>query len=79
MSPRRGLLRTKAKDMNININGKGATTDATTMQELADQLRLPEAGVAVAVGGKMAPRTRWAETPLRENESVVIIKVACGG
>ncbi len=47
--------------------------------ELASQLALPERGVAIAVNNKMIPRTEWNERILQPNDSLVVIKAACGG
>lgn len=65
--------------MKIQINNKATETQAKNLQELADELVLPIKGVAVAVANKMVPRTAWEVTELNENDSVVIIKAACGG
>lgn len=65
--------------MRININNKTTDTTATTLEELAQQMALPEKGVAMALGTKMVQRAQWAETALNEGDSVIIIKAACGG
>lgn len=65
--------------MKININNKTTDTTATTLEELAQQMALPEKGVAMALGTKMVQRAQWAETALNEGDSVIIIKAACGG
>lgn len=65
--------------MTILINNKSTETSSKNLQELAEELALPEKGVAVAVANKMVPRTEWPDTSLNENDSVVIIKAACGG
>lgn len=65
--------------MEIYINNKPVGTEAKDMAMLATELSLPERGVAVAVEGKMVPRTLWQQTPLGEGVHVVIIKAACGG
>lgn len=65
--------------MLILINNKSAETQAKNLQELADELALPAKGVAVAVANKMVPRSEWMATELKESDSVVIIKAACGG
>lgn len=65
--------------MRININNKTTDTAATTLEELAQQMALPEKGVAMALGTKMVQRAQWAETALNEGDSVIIIKAACGG
>lgn len=55
------------------------STEATNLCLLAAELSLPEKGVAVAVEGKMVPRSLWEQTPLSEGAHIVIIKAACGG
>lgn len=65
--------------MKVNINNKASETQAQNLQELAAELALPEKGVAIAVSNKMKPRSEWANTPLQENDNIVIIKAACGG
>lgn len=65
--------------MNITVNSKSIETEAANLQSLADELALPEKGVAVAVSNKMVPRAEWAATLLMEGANVVIIKAACGG
>lgn len=65
--------------MRININNKTTDTTAATLGELAQQMALPEKGVAMALGTKMVQRAQWAETVLNEGDRVIIIKAACGG
>lgn len=65
--------------MKCFVNNKHITTEATNLSTLAKELSLPEKGVAVAVEGKMVPRTHWEQTPLSEGAHIVIIKAACGG
>ena len=66
-------------NMEIAINGKKTETSARSIQELAEELSLPERGVAIAIAQRMIPRSEWATTTLQENNSIVIIKAACGG
>ena len=65
--------------MKIQVNGKQTETSATTLAALAEEMGLPEKGVAVAVANQMVQRQEWATTAIRENDSVIIIKAACGG
>ena len=65
--------------MDININNKKTSVTSTNLQELAQELNLPEKGVAIAISNQMIPRTEWANTPIAEGADVVIIKAACGG
>ena len=65
--------------MNIKINNKETEVKATSLQELATEISLPEKGVAVAVNNRMVPRTEWAGATIKEGDSIVIIKAVCGG
>lgn len=65
--------------MQITINNKSTITEAETLQQLANELTLPEKGVAVAVENQMIPRDQWNSFNLQEGVHVVIIKAACGG
>lgn len=65
--------------MNITVNNKSVATQATTLLALSEELNLPDKGVAVAISNQMVPRAEWADTPISEGTSVVIIKAACGG
>ena len=65
--------------MQITINNKPTDTTAKTLQQLANELPLPEKGVAVAVENQMIPRDQWNGFTLQEGAHVVIIKAACGG
>ena len=52
---------------------------AQNIAELAAELNLPEAGVAIATNNQMVPRSDWADTAIEEGANIVIIKAACGG
>ena len=66
--------------MKISVNNKETEiANGGTLTDLAAQLELPAQGVAIAVNNKMVPRTQWNDTILNENDSLVIIKAACGG
>ena len=65
--------------MNIVINNKATETQAQNVQALAEELALPQKGVAIAIANKMVPRGEWESALLNENDNVVIIKAACGG
>ena len=49
------------------------------MKELAEQLGLPEKGVAVAVGSKMIPRDEWAACSIADGDNIIVIRASCGG
>lgn len=66
--------------MKLNVNGKEQDVpEGLTLAELAEILQTPAQGVAVAVENQLVPRARWAETHLKENDRIVVIKAACGG
>lgn len=52
---------------------------SANVQALANELALPERGVALAVNNKIVPRTTWAEATINEGDNVTIIKAAFGG
>lgn len=66
--------------MIITVNNKETElAQGNTIADLARQLNLPEKGVAIALHNRMIPRAQWAEQTLQPNDSLVIIKAACGG
>ena len=65
--------------MIVKINRKPTETSASNLAELAGELSLPNAGVAMALNSKMVQRSDWADTPLSEDAEIIIIKAACGG
>jgi len=65
--------------MNIEINGKSMATEARTIARLAEELGIPSGGTAIAVNGKMVPRTEWDGKALKEGDKILIIRAACGG
>ncbi|MBQ9093789.1 MAG: sulfur carrier protein ThiS [Prevotella sp.] len=65
--------------MQIKINNKDVCTEASNMLELAQELNLPERGIAMALGTNMVSRDVWSTTELQEGDSVIVIKAACGG
>ena len=66
--------------MTILVNNKETElVQGNTIANLARQLGLPEKGVAIALNNRMIPRAQWAEQTLQTNDSLVIIKAACGG
>ena len=65
--------------MKVRINNTEVETQATTVAELAQEQKLPEKGVAVAISNEMVPRTEWAQRALKEGDDIVILKAFCGG
>lgn len=66
--------------MKIKVNNKETELiQGSNVASLAQQLELPLQGVAVALNNRMIPRGQWAEQEIKEGDSLVIIKAACGG
>jgi len=66
--------------MVITVNNKETElSQGSTIADLAKQLQLPEKGIALAVHNRIIPRSQWTEQTLQPNDSIVIIKAACGG
>lgn len=65
--------------MKVTINNKEKDTQATNLKQLAEELQLPKAGVAIAITNRMIPRNQWEETCITEGTDIVIIKAFCGG
>lgn len=65
--------------MNVLVNEKCYSTEATNLASLSAEMQLPDKGVAVAVDRKIVPRNEWNDFRLNENMQITIIKAACGG
>lgn len=66
--------------MKIQVNNKETElTQGNNVASLAQQLELPQQGVAVALNNRMIPRSQWVEQEIKEGDNLVIIKAACGG
>ena len=66
--------------MRIKVNNKEMELpEASTLQQVAETLALPARGVAMAVNNRMVPRAEWLTRIICENDSLVVIKAACGG
>lgn len=66
--------------MKVQVNNKEVELNPdSTLVQLTAQLELTVSGIAIAVNNRMIPRTEWESFSLHENDSVVIIKAACGG
>ena len=65
--------------MKIYINRKPTETSASNLAELAAELSLPSAGVALALNVKMIQRVDWENTQLSDGAEIIVIKAVCGG
>lgn len=66
--------------MKVKVNSKETeVAEGSKLADLAIQLELPTQGIAIGLNNKLIPRTDWNTHELHENDSLVIIKAACGG
>ncbi len=66
--------------MKVKVNSKETeVAEGSKLADLAIQLKLPTQGIAIGLNNKLIPRTDWNTQELHENDSLVIIKAACGG
>lgn len=65
--------------MKVKINNEQTETQASNVKALAEELNLPSAGVAIAIGNTMVPRANWENTVVEEGADIVIVKAFCGG
>lgn len=67
--------------MNVIVNSNIVEIpEGSTVADVAAMHGCSEGkGVAIAVGGKICPHSRWNETPVAGNAEIVIIKAAYGG
>lgn len=67
--------------MNIQINNEPICLPdgAHTICSLLEFRNIPENGTAVALNGKLAPRSKWQATHLQEGDVLTIISAAFGG
>lgn len=65
--------------MKLTINGEARELDVAKVSDLCVSLSLPDRGVAVAVNGRMVPRTEWCSVALGEGDAVTIVRAAKGG
>ncbi len=65
--------------MKVTVNNQPTETQAQNVKQLAEEIKLPAEGIAVAIGNKMVPRDQWESTPVTEGADIVIVKAFCGG
>lgn len=67
--------------MHIVLNGAPKTVpDHTPVDRVVQETVGPQTdGVAVAINGDVVRRAVWAETPLREGDTVEILHAVAGG
>ena len=65
--------------MKIKITKQELETEAPNLLLISEEMSLPATGIAMAINNRMIPRTQWGEVAISDNDSIVIIKAACGG
>lgn len=67
--------------MTITINSKQVEVVAQEVlqQIVFDQIGENAKGVAVAINGQVIPKDSWPQTPVSENDDILIIKATQGG
>ncbi len=66
--------------ITLKINGEEHQYDATpTIEQVITERGAALTNVAVAVGGKMVPRTEWQSTELHDGDNIIVIKASYGG
>ena len=67
--------------MHIKLNNETVAlpSDTKTISDLLKWRGISEQGTAVALNGRLAERTKWDITDLKDNDDVVIINAAFGG
>lgn len=66
--------------ITLKVNGEERQYDATpTIEQVITERGAALTNVAVAVGGKMIPRTKWQDTELHDGDNIIVIKASYGG
>lgn len=67
--------------MTITINNKEVEVVAQEVlhQIVFDQVGENSKGIAVAINGQVIPKDSWTQTPVSENDDILIIKATQGG
>ena len=66
--------------MTVYFNNSEINTDASQLDTLLNQHQLiDKKGIAVALNEEVVPRMLWAETPLKENDKILVITATQGG
>ncbi len=60
-------------------NSETEIPENTTVSQLLESRSLPRTGIAVGINGKIVPKSEWETCRLSENDSLIVIRAACGG
>ncbi len=64
---------------HITLNGKGAATGATTLDQLLSEQGYDIEKVATALNGAFVPLNQRAATPIKSGDSVEVVSIRQGG
>jgi sulfur carrier protein len=65
--------------MRVTVNGEARDIAATDVAALLGELDYEGTHFAIAVNYDVVPKSRWAETPLRDGDEIEIITPRQGG
>lgn len=66
--------------MKIEVNGEQKEFDSKTkLNTIVDTFLSDTKGVAVAINNEVVPKSQWSETPIKENDKVLLITATQGG
>ncbi|MEG0949612.1 MAG: sulfur carrier protein ThiS [Bacteroidales bacterium] len=66
--------------MQISVNNQPIQVETNlTLSQLLPLLNRSSQGIAIAINQQVIMRSKWEETILQEDDSVLIIQATCGG
>ena len=65
--------------MRVIVNGESREVSSTRVDALLGELEYEGTHFAIAVNYDVLPRSRWAETPLKNGDEIEIITPRQGG
>ena len=65
--------------MELRVNGETKNIDASTLYDVIASMGLEPSRVAVELNGIIVPRAEFAETMLRDGDSLEIVHFVGGG
>ena len=65
--------------MNIFINGEATQCESTNIAEMLEELEITTAGMAIAEGERIIPRSKWNEHQLTQGIHLTLIRATQGG
>jgi len=74
------LIKQLGMILNINHQSKIYPSSLANLEELIHlELKSNNKGIAVALNQQVIPKDSWSQTPLKENDSILIITATQGG